>query len=1256
MTCRADVLLGQINLQKGMTGTTNLMSYLDTFMHTGTQTLIDNSQPNARANRSGRRVDAFLIFLQEPPAHKHKIVGTGFRIHKFYDNTVEKPRAAIIASQNISIWPVPRFTSRDVTTCIWMKDGKEVYVVSAYFDITMRSVIPDLLQELLHFCTREKKEVIIGADTNAHSSLWHSSDTNARGEAVEDWILTNNLFVHNNGTQPTFHRADARTIIDVTLTMGHTIRSEVMDWEVTDAVLGSDHYLLQWRIPISTKNDKFVRNWKKGDWLSFQICLDEVCQHRRTSTQTYWKEADLDAATNEFMQDITDCLDKSHPKHKARPRVHGLLHFDAELIRWKKKVKVCLSNFRRLGTEFAWEQFREARRIFKNKIKRAKKIAWKRFCEEAEDPKAVCHVNRVIQGRVNQTLGLMKRNDGSLCSSPEISLIQVVNTHFPGNRLTAPARDDPNRTVNVHSGEASFITEEAATEALHTFGPMKAAGMDEFPPCVFQHFGDDAIKRLVRLFKVSYLLGYVPTLWREAKTIFIPKPGKKDYSEPRAFRPITLSSFMIKIMERIILWHLNEVYFKESPLSDDQHAFRGGRSTETALTQFVTQVEEGLVRRKEYALGVFLDIQGAFDNVSAPAIKRSMRQRGFPEPLIQWYCHYVGHRRLVVNHNGVEVKRHLVRGTPQGGVLSPVIWNLVFESLLAQFREGPVQITGYADDGALMIVGKNPHLMMRHMQRAVQSALDWGEECELHFSPAKTVVVLFTRKYKPVIPQELNMGGVSIPFSDSVRYLGVTLDRKLFWKSHLDAKIKVAKFKLMRIRSAMGKLWGSNPLMMRWLYTGCVRPAVSYAALVWARVCEKQWARLALAKVNRLALLTAGHFRRSTPTAGLEVIMHVRPLDVHIQYEACLALNRTHFTVGADGNHIVHHLIPGGHREYCNTLVEQLDLSLQETDRMTPTHVWVKPYKLDRASFANGKPVKSNLGTFEIYTDGSGLEDRFGSGMVVFKGPADNGNIIERQNFHLGEESSVFQGEVFAIKAAALWMQQQRTLGKTFVLYSDSRAALLAVSNSRVKSKLVLTTQRELSQASELNNVVLRWVKAHVGHPGNESADLLAKDGATEQPVCDDVPKIPESMVKLRFKRAFDIYWQQRWDQRTDCRQTKQWMPRLSKALSFQILGLGRKTISWLVQLITGHNFLKRHEALVNGTADNECRFCMEDEETSFHCIAECPALARPRQEIFGTPFQTTPLQWTIRQVVSFVCETSIDSLLDPANIYGNAE
>ena len=335
--------------------------------------------------------------------------------------------------------------------------------------------------------------------------------------------------------------------------------------------------------------------------------------------------------------------------------------------------------------------------------------------------------------------------------------------------------------------------------------------------------------------------------------------------------------------------------------------------------------------------------------------------------------------------------------------------------------------------------------------------------------------------------------------------------------------------------------------------------------------------------------------------------------------------------------------------------MEDLNLTMVESDKMIPAYRWKKYYTLDRESFRDGKPINKCLGTFEIYTDGSGIDGKFGSGVAIYKGPAHLTDPIDTKKFNLGEESSVFQGEVFAIKAAARWIKENR-IGRTIVIYSDSRAALMALDCTKVKSQLVLQTQLELQRAGEINNVILRWVKAHVGHEGNEAADALAKERTELQQVCSDAPKIPESMVKMRFRQKFDQKWQESWMARGDCRQTKQWFPGLNKRRSFEILNLGRKTLSWVVQLITGHNFMRRHESLVLENDENECRLCLEDEETTLHIMAECPALARVRAQIFGTTFQSTPLLWSTKEIVSFVREASIGSLLDPADIYGVAE
>jgi hypothetical protein len=166
---------------------------------------------------------------------------------------------------------------------------------------------------------------------------------------------------------------------------------------------------------------------------------------------------------------------------------------------------------------------------------------------------------------------------------------------------------------------ADFFNHRKVKKAIDSFGDRKAPGPDGLHPIVLKNLGTKALLRLTGLYRASLHLGYVPLQWRKARVIFIPKPGKATYEDPRSFRPITLSSFMIKTMERVVAWHLEETSLRTSPLSDSQHAFRKGRSTESALSNMTEYIEYALANG-EYALGVFLDIQGAFDNVKPSSI------------------------------------------------------------------------------------------------------------------------------------------------------------------------------------------------------------------------------------------------------------------------------------------------------------------------------------------------------------------------------------------------------------------------------------------------------------------------------------------------------------------------------------------------------------------------------------------------------------------------------------------------------------
>jgi len=104
----------------------------------------------------------------------------------------------------------------------------------------------------------------------------------------------------------------------------------------------------------------------------------------------------------------------------------------------------------------------------------------------------------------------------------------------------------------------------------------------------------------------------------DVKVIFIPKAGRPSHTNSKDFRPKSLSSFLLKTLERLIDIHIRQT-INPSLLSDAQHAYLKGRSTDTAFHSLVSSIERGF-RIKEYSLVAFLDIEGASNNVTPTAI------------------------------------------------------------------------------------------------------------------------------------------------------------------------------------------------------------------------------------------------------------------------------------------------------------------------------------------------------------------------------------------------------------------------------------------------------------------------------------------------------------------------------------------------------------------------------------------------------------------------------------------------------------
>lgn len=180
-------------------------------------------------------------------------------------------------------------------------------------------------------------------------------------------------------------------------------------------------------------------------------------------------------------------------------------------------------------------------------------------------------------------------------------------------------------------------------------------------------------------------LSYTPKAWKLARVVFIPKIGRTCCTSAKDFRPISLTSFLLKTLGKLVDVYLRDVTLERYPLHCNQFTYRAGLSTETTFYSLVALIE-GQLQGGVFSVGTFLDIEGAFNNVAHEVVCREASRRGVPDRVISWIKSML-QRQVVATLDTISVEGWVDRGCPQGGVLSPLLWCVVIDGLIRSLNE-----------------------------------------------------------------------------------------------------------------------------------------------------------------------------------------------------------------------------------------------------------------------------------------------------------------------------------------------------------------------------------------------------------------------------------------------------------------------------------------------------------------------------------------------------------------------------------------
>lgn len=1148
-----------------------------------------------------------IAIIQEPWVRDETIKGLANKHYNlFYRQGNGKPRTCILIKKHINAFLCSNYSTADLTVVKLENSCKDSIYISSVYMAHDRPAPPEELTTLTTYITSTKVDLLVGCDANARHVLWGSSENNERGEYLFDFIINSNFLVCNRGNSPTFTFPSSdgfdgwEEVLDVTLITDNS-RYRVNLWRVSNLRSYSDHKWILFELSFKIDTPQPYRNPRRTDWNRFrQVARRKLSKLPNPEIQS---TEDLDANLHTLEKAMSTAYKVSCPVKYSKKTFPPWWNENLSTLRRTTRVLFNICYERKY-----WQPYKDCLNTYKKAIRDAKKQSWMDYCQSIESTKDSARLSKILsKGHSNPSF--LRAPDGTWTASSAECLELLINTHFPGCVDTNDNSEAGISHEPLISREeiSSILTNQKVQWAVNSFAPYKSPGLDGIMPIMLQKLPDLVTPWLVAIFRGCIALNYVPQSWRRVKVVFIPKTAKQGHESAKDFRPISLTSFVLKTLERVVDTHIRQT-LERAPLSKSQHAYCKGRSVETALHEVLRPIEHS-IHFKQYALAAFLDIEGAFNNISTESIQTALAELGVEAGISRWIVSMLSTRIIESELGNSHVKKMTQRGTPQGGVLSPLLWTMVMNKVLLRLEGLGVRVVAYADDVAILVLGRFLSVISEIMEGALRTLSSWSRDCGLGVNAGKTELMLFTTKTKVpdfILPR---LDGQTLQLSPSARYLGVILDTKLNWRLNVEYRAKRACMAFYACRRTFGRRWGLQPKMVLWMYTAVVRPIMTHGALVWWPALTKGYNQTKLGRIQRTAGIGVTGALRSTPTQALSVLLHLLPIDLHIKSQAL----QTALRLRESGCWKAR---PYGHGRTLELLPREW--ATGKTDYTVPKLDFSKGFEVKIPTRKEWDMLKTPHEGYDavVYTDGSKMDCGVGAGIF-----SETLNISK--SYRLPDHSSVFQAELLAILQACKELGSVSNPNQNIAIFTDSQAAIKALDSAATTSKLVGRCRDELARLVGRHKVTLHWVPGHRNIEGNELADELARRGsALHASLAEDVP-IPISAVKRGISLHFLSEANSRWKNLTTCAVSRQVWPCYNKNKTRELLSRTRRDIARVTAITTGHWPIGEHAARLGIPFNTFCRSCREvgAKETLTHFLCECPALARTRYRFLGSPF-----------------------------------
>ena len=368
------------------------------------------------------------------------------------------------------------------------------------------------------------------------------------------------------------------------------------------------------------------------------------------------------------------------------------------------------------------------------------------------------------------------------------------------------------------------IQERDVNKLLKRQNPRKAAGPDAVSPSTLRYCADQLSPVFTDIFNTSLAECVVPACFKTST--IIPVPKKQRITGLNDYRPVALTSVVMKTFERLVLTHLKAI--TNHLLDPLQFAYRANRSVDDAINMGLHFILQHLDSPGTYARILFVDFSSAFNTIAPALLQDKLTQLSVPEPTCRWITDFLSDRKQRVRLGKlVSEPRTISTGAPQGCVLSPLLFSLYTNNCTSSHPS--VKLLKFADDTTLIgLISNGDEAAYR---KEVDSLAFWCSQNHLELNACKTVEMVadFRRSPAPTIP--LIMCDSPVNTVESFRFLGTIMAQDLRWAENITSTIKKAQQRMFFLRQL--KKFNMPQKVMVEFYTAIIESILTSSITIW---------------------------------------------------------------------------------------------------------------------------------------------------------------------------------------------------------------------------------------------------------------------------------------------------------------------------------------------------------------------------------------------------------------------------------------